>query len=111
MVVLPLPQTSYEPITIETTKPQADDRSLSPLPLLSTLESTSNERTLDLDTIVSPPPLATCRSNRIKQPNVQLRNFHLYHTTTVAANQSSSLSGMRHPLTRYISYAQLSPKY
>ncbi|RVW25267.1 hypothetical protein CK203_109334 [Vitis vinifera] len=38
-------------------------------------QSTSNERTLDLDTIVSPPPLATCRSNRIKQPNVQLGIF------------------------------------
>ena len=80
-------------------------------PLLSSLESTSNERTLDLDTIVSPPPPATRRSNRIKQLNVQLRNFHLYHTTKVASNQSSFLSGTRHPLTQYISYAQLSPKY
>ncbi|RVW40667.1 Retrovirus-related Pol polyprotein from transposon RE1 [Vitis vinifera] len=81
MVILPLPQTSYEPITTKTTKPQADDQSLSPPPLLSSLESTSNERTLDLDTIVSPPPPVTHRSNRIKQPNVQLWNFHLYHTT------------------------------
>ena len=111
MVVLPLPQTSYEPITIETTKPQADNQSLSLPPLLSSLESTSNERTLDLDTIVSPPPPATRHSNRIKQLNVQLRNFHLYHTAKVASSQSSSLSGTRHPLTRYISYAQLSPKY
>ncbi|RVW84809.1 Retrovirus-related Pol polyprotein from transposon RE1 [Vitis vinifera] len=88
VVVLPLPQTSYEPITTETTKPQADDQ---PPPLLSSLESTSNERTLDLDTIVSPPPPATRRSDRIKQPNVHLRNFHLYHTAKVASSQSSSL--------------------
>ncbi|RVX18629.1 hypothetical protein CK203_006609 [Vitis vinifera] len=108
VVVLPLPQTSYEPIITETTKPQADDQ---PPPLLSSLESTSNECTLDLNTIVSPPPPATHRSDRIKQPNVQLRNFHLYHTTKVASSQSSSLSGTCHPLTRYISYAQLSPKY
>ena len=108
MVILPLPQTSYEPITTKTTKPQADYQ---PPPLLSSLESTSNERTLDLDTIVSPPPPATRRSNRIKQLNVQLWNFHLYHTTKVASSQSSSLSSTRHPLTRYISYAQLSPKY
>ncbi|RVW34103.1 Retrovirus-related Pol polyprotein from transposon RE1 [Vitis vinifera] len=111
VVVLPLPQTSYEPITIETTKPQADNQSLSLPPLLSSLESTSNERTLDLDTIVSPPPPATRHSNRIKQQNVQLRNFHLYHIAKVVSSQSSSSSGTRHPLTRYISYAQLSPKY
>ncbi|RVW99200.1 Retrovirus-related Pol polyprotein from transposon RE1 [Vitis vinifera] len=108
VVVLPLPQTSYEPITTETTKPQADDQSP---PLLSSLESTFNERTLDLDTIVSPPPPATRRFDRIKQPNVQFQNFHLYHTAKVASSQSSSLSGTRHPLNRYISYAQLSPKY
>ena len=111
MIVLPLPQTSYEPITTKTTKPQADDQSLSPPPLLSSPESTSNEHTLDLDTIVSPPPPVTHRSNRIKQPNVQLWNFHLYHTTKVASSQSSSLSSTRRPLTRYISYVQLSPKY
>ena len=72
MVILPLPQTSYEPITTKTTKPQANDQSLSPPPLLSSLESTSNEPTLDLDTIVPPPPLATRRFNCIKQPSVQL---------------------------------------
>ena len=71
----------------------------------------SNELTLDLGTIVSPPPPTTRRSNRIKQPNVQLRNFHLCYTAKVASNQSSSFSGTRHPLTRYISYAKLSPKY
>ena len=60
---------------------------------------------------MSPPPPATRRSDRIKQPNVHLRNFHLYHTAKVASSQSSSLLGTRHPLTRYISYAQLSPKY
>ena len=38
VVVLPLPQTSYEPITTKTTKPQADDQSLSPPPLLSSLD-------------------------------------------------------------------------
>ena len=79
--------------------------------MLSSLESISNERTLDLDTIVSPPPPATRHSNRIKQQNVQLRNFHLYHIAKVVSSQSSSSSGTRHPLTRYISYAQLSPKY
>ncbi|RVW98257.1 putative mitochondrial protein [Vitis vinifera] len=80
-------------------------------PSFGPLQSTSNECTLDLDTIVSPPPPATRRSNPIKQPNVQLWNFHLYHTAKVASSQSSSLLGTRHPLTRYISYAQLSPKY
>ena len=72
--------------------------------------TTSNEPTLNLDTIMSHPPHATRCSNRIKQPNVQLRNFHLYHTAKVASKQSSSLSCMRHPLTQCISYAQLSPK-
>ena len=71
----------------------------------------SNEFTLDLGTIVSLPLATTRCSNRIKQPNVQLSNFHLYHTAKVASNQSSSFSGTRHPLTWYISYAKLSPKY
>ncbi|RVW12201.1 Retrovirus-related Pol polyprotein from transposon RE2 [Vitis vinifera] len=46
----------------------------------------SNELTLDLGTIVSPPPPTTRRSNRIKQPNVQLRNFHLCHTAKLLSD-------------------------
>ena len=53
--------------------------------------SSTNEPTLDLDTIVSPPPSTTHRYNCIKQPTVQLQNFYLYHTAKVASNQSFSL--------------------
>ncbi|RVW68321.1 Retrovirus-related Pol polyprotein from transposon RE2 [Vitis vinifera] len=85
---------THHPVLFKDNQTQADDQ---PPPLLSSLESTSNERTLDLDTIVSPPPPATRRSNRIKQPNVQLRNFHLYHTAKVASSQSSSCQAVLDP--------------
>ncbi|KAL6344108.1 hypothetical protein AAG906_029776 [Vitis piasezkii] len=74
------------------------------------LQSTSNERTLDLNTIVSPPPPRYSSLRPHQATKCPPRNFHLYHTAKVA---STNLLPCRHvhPLTRYISYAQLSPKY
>ncbi|KAL6320564.1 hypothetical protein AAG906_007643 [Vitis piasezkii] len=81
-----------------TTKPQADDQ---PPPLLSSLESTSNERTLDLDTIVSPPPPAT-RCSTASSNQMSNSEFSSLPHRQGRFHQSSSLSSMRHPLTRSI---------
>lgn len=70
-----------------------------------------NEYTIDRE--VSFPPFEPIlrRSEHFKKPSTKLRDFHLYHTTKIGPSQSSSSMGTRHLLHRYISYAQLLPKY
>ena len=75
VVVLPLPQTSDEPITTKITETQANDQFFSLPPLFPSPVSTFNELASDYDTIVTPPPPVTHSSNRIKQPSVKLWNF------------------------------------
>ncbi|KAK0604784.1 hypothetical protein LWI29_019429 [Acer saccharum] len=93
MVVLPLPHTSDEPITTDTTSPQAYDHSLSPPTSSPSLVPAPNNPIPDHDPIVPPQSPITRRFDRIKQPNVKLQNFHLYHTALVDPSQSSSSSG------------------
>lgn len=70
-----------------------------------------NEYTIDRE--VSFPPFEPIlrRSEHFKKPSTKLRDFHLYHTTKIGPSQSSSSMGTHHLLHRYISYAQLLPKY
>lgn len=108
-IVLPVAHASDGPIPTEVTNTQLENHHLSPSRHAPPLESTSHDITLNHELNV-PSPIPP-RSERITQPSVKLREFHPYHLTKVAPNQSASSPGTHHPLSRYISYAQLSPTY
>ncbi len=110
-VVLPLSHIPDKPNSINPSNPQADDLSLPPSALSPSLLPALNDPIPYRDPTEQPPLPTARRSARLKQPNVKLRNFHLYYTALVAPSQSSSSSGTLHSLPRDISYAQLSPKY
>ena len=93
------------------TKPPTSDHLPSLPTLLSSPIPNSNEPIIGHDTFWPSLSSITSRFYHVKQPNVKLRNFHLDHTAKDASDQYSSFNGTRHPLTWYISFAQLSPKY
>ncbi|CAL9001256.1 unnamed protein product [Prunus brigantina] len=128
MIVLPLSQDSEtSPSLLSPVGPNTDDshasgpNSADPPDIPNPIPSLNPTDTLDLshsshDSPSAPPqptpitPLLQ-RSSRLPQPNVHLRDFHVYNTATIAHSPSSSSSGTRHPLSRYLSYAQLSSPY
>ncbi|CAL2227718.1 unnamed protein product [Prunus armeniaca] len=57
-------------------------------------------------TSLSEPQLR--RFDRVPQPNIKLRDYHVYHASLLDPSATSATSSTRYPLTRYVSYSHLS---
>lgn len=78
-IVLPFSQISEDPVAPDMTASTSPPH----MPV-------STEHTIDSDVSSSIPEPIAHRSERLKQPSIKLRDFHLFHTTKVASSQSSS---------------------
>ncbi|KAH7857188.1 hypothetical protein Vadar_009970 [Vaccinium darrowii] len=87
----PITPKPVEPVCCGTDNPHNNTSSSS----LSSIPNPTEPTTLDSPPVQPPSPIpCLCRSERVKQPNTMLRDFHLYNMAMVVPGQSPSLSGI-----------------